>query len=229
MVKLLLPYVEEHEQFKRAVDSLRKYTPSEVEIVLIHDKERRGMSTVFNDYFTGEDDLILWHADMYATEGWYEKLMSYNNFDITGMKLVYPNGLIQHYGGFLRKIPHRPQYGIGFHPHQFCLDLHFDKPMESAFVTWGGCYIKKEVIQAVGKLDEKYIQAYYGDVDYCFTAHQKGFKVGVVPVTIIHEESLDTKKNQEELDKILAHNESYFMAKWMDVLSSTIKLLGDKK
>ena len=226
MVKILLPYVEEHEQFKKAVWSLEKYTPKDVEIILIHDKEREGVSKIFNRYFTGEDDLILWHADMYATEGWYEKLMSYNNFDITGMKLVYPDGRIQHYGGFLRKIKTRAGemgYGTGFHPHQFCLDIGLDEPIKAAFVTWGGCYIKKEVIKAVGKLDEKYVQTYYGDVDYCFTANQKGFKVGVVPVTIIHEESLDTKKNQEGLDKTLFHNESYFMAKWMDVLSGAIK------
>ena len=220
MVKILLPFVEEHDQFKRAVDSLRKYTPSEVEIVLINDKERRGMSAVFNDYFTGEDDLILWHADMYATEGWYEKLISYNQFDITGMKLIYPDGRIQHYGGFLRKL-HR--YGIGFHPHQFCLDIGLDKPIECPFVTWGGCYIKKEVIKLVGKIDEKYKQAYYGDVDYCFKARKKGFKVGVVPVTIVHEESLDTKKNKEELDKTLFENESYFKAKWMELLSGVMK------
>ena len=221
MVKLLLPYVEEHEQFKKAVESLRKYTPKEVEIILIHDKEKKGMSVVFNDYFTGEDDLILWHADMYATENWYEELRGYLGlFDITGMKLVYPDGRIQHYGGFLRKLP---RYGIGFHPHQFCLDLHLDTPMECAFVTWGGVYIKKEVIKAVGKIDEKYFQSYYGDVDYCFKAHQKGFKVGVVPVIIIHEESLDTKKNQAELDKILFENEAYFTGKWMSILSGAIK------
>lgn len=220
MVKILLPYVEEHEQFKRAVDSLRKYTPKEVEIVLIHDKERKGMSVVFNKYFTGEDDLILWHADMYATEGWYEELMSYDNFDITGMKLVYPDGRIQHYGGFLRKIKN---YGTGCHPHQFCLDIGLDEPMKSVFVTWGGCLIKKEVIKAVGKINEKYVQTYYGDVDYCLTANQKGFKVGVVPVTIVHEESLDTKKDQSGLDKTMFQNEHYFLAKWMDVLSGVIK------
>lgn len=213
MVKLLLPYIEEHEQFKKAVWFLRKYTPKEVEIILIHDKEREGMSKVFNKYFTGEDDLILWHADMYAEEGWYEKLMTYKDFDIRGMKLVYPDGSIQHYGGFIRKD------GVGFHPHQFCLDIYLDTPIETAFVTWGGVYIKKEVIKEIGKIDEAYYQSYYGDVDYCFKAHQKGFKVGVVPVKIVHEESLDTLKNKEELKQTIQKNWSYFKAKWMSVLA----------
>jgi len=220
MVKILLPYVEEHAQFKKAVYFLKKYTPKEVEIVLINDKEKRGMTTVFNDYFTGEDDLILWHADMYATEGWYEKLMSYKNFDITGMKLVYPNGTIQHYGGFLRKAGN---LGTGFHPHQYCLDIFLDEPLKVAFVTWGGVLIRKEVIKEIGKVDEAYKQAYYGDVDYCLKAHQKGFKVGVVPVVIIHEESLDTKKDNTELNRILFQNESNFKAKWMDFLSGVMR------
>lgn len=215
-MKILLPYVEEHAQFKKAVWSLKKYSPN-VELVLIHDKKREGMSVVFNKYFTGEEDLILWHADMYAEEGWYEKLMSYlafkPSFDIMGMKLVYPDGSIQHYGGAIKK------NGIGFHPHQFCLDFYLDKPMECPFVTWGGVYLKKEVIKAVGKIDEQFYQSYYGDVDYCFRAHEKGFKVGVVPVRITHEESLDTNKNLEQLKQTMTKNWSLFQAKWMGVLA----------
>ena len=216
MVKILLPYIERHYQFEKALWSLKKYTPKEVEIILIDDKERKGMSVVFNKYFTGEDDLILWHADMYATEGWYEKLMKYKDtFDIIGMKLVYPNNVIQHYGGGIK------ENGVCFHPHQHCLDYGLDKPQECVFVTWGGVLVKKEVIQKVGKIDEQFFQTYYGDVDYCLKARELGFKVGVVPVKLIHEESLDTRQNPK-IKEIMENNWNIFQAKWMNLLAGAL-------
>jgi GT2 family glycosyltransferase len=212
MVKLLLPYVKETENLKLARELLKKFTPPEVEIVEIHDKERNGMTVVFNEYFTGEDDLIVWHSDMYATEGWYERLMSfYDKFDVIGTKLVYPDGIIQHYGGFIKK------GGIGFHPHQGCLNLGLDEPISCPFVTWGGTLIKKEVIKKVGKMDEQFFQSYYGDVDYCLRAIQADFKVGVVPVQIVHQESADNMRNPN-LSKIMAENHAIFVAKWLPAL-----------
>lgn len=211
-MKILLPYIKEHDKFKKALMTLRAFTPKEVEIIPIYDEKREGMTKVFNKYFTGEDDLILWHSDIYAKEGWYEELMKYyDEFDIIGTKLIYPNGLIQHFGGFIRGDL------ICFHPHQFCLDKGLDRPTESVFVTWGGVLVKKEVIKKVGKMDEQFFQAYYGDVDYCMSAKKEGYRIGVVPVKLIHEESSDNKKDVN-LSKIMQNNYNIFKAKWMSEL-----------
>ena len=211
-MKILLPYVEEHPTFKKAKFLLEKYTPKDVEIIYIKDEKREGMSKVLNPYFDGSDDLIIWHADMMATENWYAKLMSVPNaFGIVGTKLVYPNGLIQHYGGWIRVD------GFGFHPHQGCLDYGFDAPLFPAFVTWGGVLIRKEVIQKIGKMDEQFYQVYYGDVDYCMRAKQNGFQIAVVPIKLIHEETADNKNNKK-LNEIMKRNHDIFVAKWMQVI-----------
>lgn len=218
-MKILVPYVEDNASFKKAIWSLEKYTPKDVEIVKIHDEARQGMSVVFNKYFTGEDDLILWHSDMYATEKWYEALqehLSEKAFDITGMKLIYPNGLIQFYGGFIRSD------GCGVHAHQHCFDIGLDEPMSCTYATWGGVYLNKEVIKAVGKIDEQFFQAYYGDVDYCMRALQAGFTVGVVPVKIIHEESKDNNQNPN-LQRILSTNFNIFKAKYQNYLAEKLQ------
>lgn len=219
MVKILLPYVEEHPTFKKCKFFLEKYTPKEVEIVYIHDKKKQGMTKVMNPYFTGEDDLIIWHSDLMATENWYDELyaeiMTYKPA-IIGMKLVYPNNVIQHYGGWIRAD------GICYHPHQNCLDIGFDCPVEPVFATWGGVYISKEVIKKVGKMDEQFEQMYYGDVDYCLRTRHEGFKVVVVPVKLIHEESLDTKKNRDKLNQLLMKNAQIFQAKYMPILAGAL-------
>lgn len=219
MVKILLPYVEEHATFKKCKFLLEKYTPKEVEIIYIQDDGRKGMTKVINPYFDGKDDLIIWHADLMATEGWYDKLKLYIEMNsaigIFGMKLVYPNNVIQHYGGWIRAD------GVCFHPHQGCIDYGLDDPIDCAWVTWCGVFIRKEVIQKIGKLDEQFEQTYYGDVDYCLRAGLS-FGIEVLPIKLIHEESLDTQKNSKKLMELVMKNNNIFIAKWMPVLAGVI-------
>lgn len=211
-MKVILPYVEEHAKFKKAVWSLEKYSP-ELEVIKIKDEKREGADKIFSDCFKKYDeDLIIWHSDMYATKGWLDKLKEYYDlFDIIGCKLVYPNDLIQFYGGYLKA------GGIACHPHQFLMDIGLDKPMECLFVTFGGCLIKKKVFKKLGEMDSQFYPTYYGDVDYCLRARKEGFKIGVVPVKLIHEESFDNRKNPE-LQNLVQRNHARFVNKWMSNL-----------
>ena len=220
MTKILLPYVKEHQIFKKCKFLLEKYTPKDVEIIYIKDEKRKGMSVMINPYFDGKDDLIIWHSDLMATPEWYDKLKLFVELNsacgIFGMKLVYPNGLIQHYGGWIRAD------GVCFHPHQGCIDYGFTETQLPAFVTWGRVLIRKEVIQKIGKIDEQFEQTYYGDVDYCMRAREANFLTCVVPIKLIHEESLDTKQNKTKLNELLMKNHHIFIAKWMSVLAGVI-------
>ena len=219
-MKILLPYVEEHPTFKKCKFFLEKYTPKEVEIIYIHDEKKQGMTKVINPYFDGTDDVIIWHSDLIATKGWYDLLKHFMEqfpaCGIIGTKLVYPNNLIQHYGGWVRAD------GVCFHPHQGCLDYGFEFPLSPVFVTWGGVLIRKEVIQAIGKMDEQFEQTYYGDVDYCMRANECNFQIMVVPIKLIHEESLDTKKDSTKLNNLLMKNHHIFTAKWMSILTGAL-------
>jgi len=213
-MKVILPYVEEHEKFKKAIWSLKHYSP-ELEVVAIKDEKREGADKIFSDCFEKYDeDLILWHSDMYATENWLQSLKSYYDmFDIIGTKLAYPDGSIQFYGGFIRKD------GVAMHPHQFFIDRDLNEPLKCTFVTFGGCLIKKEVFKKIGRMDSQFYPTYYGDVDYGLRALKEGFRVGVVPVKLIHEESYDNKQDRKKLQELMTRNYNKFMAKWMSELA----------
>ncbi len=60
----------------------------------------------------------------------------------------------------------------------------YDKMQETDFATGCGMFIKKEVIEKIGKLDERYF-AYLEDVDYCMRAKRAGFKIMYVPRAVI--------------------------------------------
>lgn len=209
-MKIILPYLNETELFKEAKKKLEETTPKEVELICVHDKEKKGFSAMVNEYF-GTDDIILWHTDLIPTENWYNELMKYyDKADIIGCKLVYPDGLIQHYGGFIRGD------GVGDHPDAGFKDIGYNKPRECLFITFAGCLIKKEVKI---KIDENYLSGYFGDVDHCFQARKQGFKLLVVPVKLIHHESVDNAKANPNQLKDMKNNVARFQAKWMSELS----------
>jgi GT2 family glycosyltransferase len=85
------------------------------------------------------------------------------------------------------------------------------------WVTFGGILIRREVIRACGPFDLRYRWAYVMDVDYCFEARLRGFRLFQVPVSLLHEESQTTRPIWEADPKLLdcmARNIDLFYEKW---------------
>lgn len=220
-------YLEEDYKFRRCMHSLKTFSP-ELEIDLIkveNPSDKTDPLDEMNKYFASEkfvDDVIVWHPDMYATKGWYDKLKEhYEDFDVVGLKLLYPNGLIQHFGGVLR------ENGVGMHPHQGTLNIGLTKPVDCAYVTGPGTVIKQKVVKKLGTqlFDSRFFKGYYGDVDFCFRARDAGFTVGVVPVEVVHEEGMDSiKKRPPEVTAMYQQNHhAQFISKWMNTLAQCKK------
>jgi len=217
-MRALLVYVEQDKKLQDAITSLKKYSP-QVEIDLVHaDKTKTNVAEEeYQKYFNSEkfiDDVIIWHPDMVATEGWYEKLMEdYDKFDLIGCKLIYPDRLVAHYGGAIR------MDGMGCHPHQYLVNIGLNEPHSCAFVTGPGMVIKKYVWEKIKSFDFQF--SYFIDVDFCFRAREEGFTVGVVPATIIHAEGMDLlkKRTKEETQQLQANGQQRFLGKWMHELS----------
>jgi hypothetical protein len=87
----------------------------------------------------------------------------------------------------------------------------------AGWVTFGGVYIRREVLSACGPLDQRYQWAYVRDTDYCLEARSRGFELFQVPVTLRHSEShtmkalkLFSTENRRKTDE----NYRMFYAKW---------------
>ncbi|MHA1150980.1 MAG: hypothetical protein ACTSR8_22390 [Promethearchaeota archaeon] len=224
-MKIIMSYLQEDEKLKTCLHSLKKYSPN-VEIVKLHSDPKKTKSSehAFDTYFEEhgmDDDYMIWHPDMIATEGWYEKLMEYYDlFDVIGCKLVYPNGLIQHYGGAL--YPGQTIAGpgaVGGHPHQHSMNIGLNEPLSCPYVTGPSMVVKKKVWEKLKGWDHSYWC--YIDADFCIRALKEGFTVGVVPVTLIHSEGEDQlkKRTKEYNAKLLSEGCVIFTSKHMDYLS----------
>jgi len=220
-MRAVIVYIEGGEDPKKAMESLSKF-PVEIDLIKVKNpSDKTDPLDELNKYFESgvKDDIIVWHPDMFATPNWYDSLMKYyDSFDVIGNKLIYPNNIIQHFGGAISS------KGVGYHPHQGALDIGLNTPSSCAYVTGPGTIIKKYVAEKLGNplFDKQFFKGYYGDVDFCFRAREKGFSVGVVPSKIIHIEGADSirrRSSQKTLELQKKHHE-IFVSKWMHYLSN---------
>ncbi|MSQ54714.1 MAG: glycosyltransferase family 2 protein [Betaproteobacteria bacterium] len=85
------------------------------------------------------------------------------------------------------------------------------------WVTFGGVYIRREVIEECGGFDERYHWAYVMDVDYSLEVRQRGFKLYQVPVNLLHYESKTTRKAHAADPRryaLAVENSRLFYQKW---------------
>jgi GT2 family glycosyltransferase/glycosyltransferase involved in cell wall biosynthesis len=139
-----------------------------------------------------ERDVVVLNSDIEARPGWLACLQyaaaEEEDIGIVGARLLYPDGRIQ-FAGTVRNLgaPEWFDHRYRFKPE----DWGPAGLASSALAVTGACmYVKREVIERVGLLDERYPMA-YEDVDWCLRTWQAGFRVMYFPAaSLYHHESL---------------------------------------
>jgi GT2 family glycosyltransferase len=173
-----------------------------------------------------ERDVVVLNSDIEALPNWLECLQyaayRYDDGGIVGAQLQYPDGRIQ-FGGTVRNRD-RPEW--------------FDHRYRGKPATWGpacqaspalaitgACmYVRREVIERIGLLDERYAMA-YEDVDWCLRAWQAGFRVLYFPsAQLVHHESVTRGMDVGEHE--LA-SQRLFWERWSDFLDARTVSAGE--
>ncbi|HEV3228262.1 MAG TPA: glycosyltransferase [Solirubrobacteraceae bacterium] len=165
------------------------------------------------------DDVVLLNSDMEATPGWLACLQyavrSTDTVGIAGAKLLYPDGRIQ-FAGTVRNMgaPEWFDHRYRFQP----ADWGPANVPGPVLATTGACmYIRREVLDAVGEMDEGYPMA-YEDVDYCLRAWRAGWRIVYFPAaTLYHLESVT--RGTEVTDRERA-SQRRFWERWGDFLDA---------
>jgi len=170
-----------------SVEMIKKEFPH---VQLIQNKENIGFAKANNQGIKSieSDYYFLIGNDTEVTKNWLTSMIevseSDSKFGITGCKLIFPNGRIQHAGAWVK-----------IHGVEHCLREKGDKLRQVDYVTGAAFLIKKEVIDKIGLLDEGFSPFYYEDSDYCVRARKAGYKIIYNPKTaIIHHTAYSMKK-----------------------------------
>jgi GT2 family glycosyltransferase len=135
------------------------------------------------------DVLVLLNQDTIVRPGWLavlaEIIEAYPQCGIAGGKALYPDGRIQHAGGYVDAKGSGSHYG-----YQQMDEGQFDQVREVDYITGATLAISRQAYEAIGELDEGFAPAYFEDVDWCFRAREAGFRVVYAPQAVLmHRES----------------------------------------
>jgi GT2 family glycosyltransferase len=186
--------------------------------VLLTAEQNAGFAANVNRGLRATDpqrDVVILNSDMEALRGWLQCLQYAARRDddvgVVGAQLLYPDGRIQ-FGGTVRNRD-APQWFD--HRYRF-------KPagwgpagqISPALAVTGACmYVRREVIERVGLLDERFPMA-YEDVDWCLRAWKAGLRVLYFPsARLVHHESLTRGTALGERERI---SQERFWERWSD-------------
>lgn len=165
---------------------------------------------------TGGDVVLLNNDTEVIQEDWLERIQdtAYSSEDIgvVGCRLVNAEGRLVHAGTY---IPVPSFWGQEFPGDERDVG-QYETDAEVEGVIFACAYVKREVIEAVGALDEDYF-SYYEDTDYCMKARKAGYRTfRCGSATVMHLENASTDLNRMDFSGTFRRSREVFLSKWKD-------------
>ncbi|MDK2798758.1 MAG: hypothetical protein PWP27_510 [Clostridiales bacterium] len=224
------------EYTKMCIDSIREFTAKDMYQIIVVDnhstdgtiewlKEQKDIQVILNDENLGfpkgcnqgieaatGTDVLLLNNDVIVTQHWLENLNKclYSSEDIGAVSAV------TNYSSYYQTIP--ATYSNINEMHAFAQKHNISNPeqWDERIKLVAFCMlIKREVIEKIGLLDERFSPGNYEDDDYSFRMKKAGYKLLLCKDTFIHHfGSTSFKTVPNEYSKILQINREKFINKW---------------
>jgi len=207
-----------------STDGSVEYLRSIPWIRLIENSDNRGFTRANNQAIAlcdaGSDIVLLNNDTELIQDDWLTQLQrsAYKAPDIgiVGARLRLPGGMLQHAGTYM---PIDTFWGqqIG----SLEKDINqYNSDAEVEGVVFACAYIKREVLNEIGLLDEDYF-SYFEDTDYCLKAKKQGFKtICCGSATLIHHENTSTRVNKVSHNELFRTSQDIFKTKWRRTLET---------
>lgn len=236
---------------RRCLDALRRVTDFSRTRVLVVDngstdgtveflRSQESIDVILNDQNLGfvrgnnaalrqiprERDVVLLNNDTEVDDPrWIEKLQASAYADprigVVGCRIRQMDSpLLQHLGTFMPDFSYWGQQIGGGEAdiNQYAADRDVEG------VVFACVYLRRELMDAVGFLDEDYF-SYYEDTDYCFKALAAGFRVVLCgALTISHRQHGSTKANNANFNEMFLRSRETFLGKWKQHLETRTDL-----
>ena len=211
-------------------DGTQSFLEQQSSITLIKNSENLGYAKAVNigiKAASPESDIILLNNDIeFLTPDSLETFMSSGELPdpvgLVGCKILRPDKTLQHCGAYL---PIDTCWGqqLGSNEHDI---NQYAGVYPSESIVFACVYIKREVIENIGFLDEDFF-AYFEDTDYCLRVHHAGYSVVVnSEVKILHHENSSTAANKVKHSDLFLKSQTTFKMKWLKTLQEERYKLG---
>jgi GT2 family glycosyltransferase len=167
-----------------------------------------------------ECDVILLNNDTEILQpDWIERLQQTAHAapenGIVGCRLRRPSGMLQHAGAYMPPTFWGQQIGGN---EEDINQFNTDREVES--VVFACAYIKRELLDRIGLLDEEYT-SYFEDTDYCMKAREAGFHTLCCgSVTLLHHENTSITANGSNFTEVFEKSRAVFSKRWKKQIES---------
>jgi GT2 family glycosyltransferase/glycosyltransferase involved in cell wall biosynthesis len=191
------------------------------QVSVVYGKKNVGFAKAVNAGINAADkshDIVLLNSDTVAHADWLESLQfgAYEfgtDVGIVGPKLLYPDGRIQSAGSY--RNTEAPQWFDHYYRFQDSNYGPANIPQYCLGVTGACMYVKREVINYIGILDENFAFA-FEDMDWCLRGWRANYRSLYFPAAVLtHKESASRPKNKD-LSPREKQSIEYFWKKWGD-------------
>lgn len=223
------------EQTRVCVDSIVACTPEPYELVFVDNASADGTVEYLRQRFPNQTVIaneanegflrganrgisashgyyvVLLNNDTRVTPGWLPALqqaVQTQDVGIASGKIVGPDGRVQLAGAYIAFDGSARMIGEGLSPDDPALATE----REVCYVGGHCMLIKREVLDAIGPLEESYGFGYHEDTDYCYRSREAGFKVVYTPGCVVHHELFGTPLPERQA--IIQQNLKRFMDRW---------------
>lgn len=193
-------------------------------VKVVRNRENLGFTRACNAGIaagSGEYTVLL-NNDTEVNPGWLEALVATADNDSTvgvvGAKLVYPDGTLQEAGGIIWNDGSGMNYGRGDDANK----PEYNYVREVDYCSGAAILVRRDLLDRLGGLDERYAPAYYEDTDLAFAARSLGYKVIYQPkASVVHHEggSHGTDLNSG-IKRYQNRNRLVFLKKWAKELAA---------
>lgn len=154
------------------------------------------------------DTLLFLNNDTLASDNFIRQpmeLLNHNGIGLVGIKLIYPDNLIQHAGLVFSK-KKTASHLFKFYPSDYS-PANISREMQA--VTGAAIFIKKDLFERLNGFDEVYING-HEDIDLCFRVRKDGLKVWYCPdACLVHLESQSSNRFEKSIQ-----NREIFLQRW---------------
>jgi O-antigen biosynthesis protein len=166
--------------------------------------------------------LVLCNNDIEVSARWLENLLrcadAGEDIGVVAPKFIAPDGLLSEAGGIIWSDGTGVNYGRG----EEASRPRYEYTREIDYGSAAALLVRTRLWREVGGFDERFVPMYYEDVDLCFQARERGWRVMYEPsAVVVHAEgstagtdpSAGHKRHQED-------NRVKFVAKWGKALEA---------
>lgn len=206
-------------------DGTVEYLRAAPNLVLIENPQNRGFASACNQGIRiarGEYILLL-NNDVVVTDGWLKRMLrGFPRDPSTGLVGPRANNISGR-----QKVPavsYKDLEGLQAFARKFARDHAGEAHFVPRLV--GFCLlIKREVIQKIGTLDERFGMGCFEDDDFCLRARMAGYRLMMADDVFIHHFGSATFRGEEiDLERVIERSQDLFFEKWHEGRTPPVSL-----